>query len=266
MPAGAGQAQIRALTAPDAAAAAQLGCEVGAIANSLVFDADGHPVLVLTSGAHRVDTAYLAAALGLVGLRLCWRRTPESVLLLVVPGVVLSGGPESVNLDDPPKVSPTVFGLGVPILGICYGLHTMAAQLGGKVEPSDDKEFGYAEVELHGHSALFEGITVLFLAQVFGIDLSVNAMLLVVLVAVGASIGTPATPGVGIVILAMVLSTAGVPLSGVALILGVDRILDMCRTAINVAGDLVTCLLADRWVEQAQPDQEAPAEAIANAR
>lgn len=59
-----------------AAAAAQLGCEVGAIANSLVFDADGQPLLVLTSGAHRVDTTYLAAALGLASLR---RASPEFV-------------------------------------------------------------------------------------------------------------------------------------------------------------------------------------------
>ncbi len=103
-----------------------------------------------------------------------------------------------------------------------------------------------ATINMNG-TALYQGVATIFLAQVFGIDLSINAMLLVILVAVGASIGTPATPGVGIVILSMVLTTAGVPPSGVALILGVDRILDMSRTAINVAGDLVTCLLAERW-------------------
>lgn len=103
-----------------------------------------------------------------------------------------------------------------------------------------------ATINMNG-TALYQGVATVFLAQVFGIDLSVSAMLLVVLVAVGASIGTPATPGVGIVILATVLATAGIPPSGIALILGVDRILDMSRTAINVAGDLVTCLLAERW-------------------
>lgn len=72
-----GQVVVLPDSAPTAAkAAAQLGCEVGAIANSLVFDADGAPVLVLTSGAHRVDTTYLAAALGLASLR---RASPEFV-------------------------------------------------------------------------------------------------------------------------------------------------------------------------------------------
>jgi GMP synthase (glutamine-hydrolysing) len=74
-------------------------------------------------------------------------------------GIILSGGPESATTADGPSAPGVVFEMGVPLLGICYGLHTMAAQLGGKVEPSEEKEFGYAEVELHGHSALFEGIT-----------------------------------------------------------------------------------------------------------
>jgi GMP synthase (glutamine-hydrolysing) len=59
----------------------------------------------------------------------------------------LSGGPESVNLNDPPRASQLVFELGVPVLGICYGMQTMAAQLGGKVEASSHREFGYAEIE-----------------------------------------------------------------------------------------------------------------------
>jgi GMP synthase (glutamine-hydrolysing) len=61
-------------------------------------------------------------------------------------GIVLSGGPESVNLDDPPRAAQAVFELGVPVLGICYGMQAMAAQLGGKVEASSHREFGYAEI------------------------------------------------------------------------------------------------------------------------
>jgi len=61
-------------------------------------------------------------------------------------GVMLSGSPESVNVDVPPRVSPLVFELDVPVLGICYGMQAMAAQLGGKVEPSSHREFGYAEI------------------------------------------------------------------------------------------------------------------------
>ena len=73
-------------------------------------------------------------------------------------GIVLSGGPESVNLDDPPGVSHVVFELGVPVLGICYGMQTMAAELGGKVEASTHREFGYAEIT-PGDSNLFGGLS-----------------------------------------------------------------------------------------------------------
>ncbi len=73
-------------------------------------------------------------------------------------GVILSGGPESVTLDATPRAPQLVFELGVPVLGICYGQQTMAQQLGGKVEGSDHREFGYARVRMHGHSKLFKGI------------------------------------------------------------------------------------------------------------
>ena len=69
-------------------------------------------------------------------------------------GVILSGGPESVNIDAPPTVSPLVFELDVPVLGICYGMQAMAAQLGGKVEPSSHREFGYAEITPVGSDLL----------------------------------------------------------------------------------------------------------------
>ena len=97
-------------------------------------------------------------------------------------------------------------------------------------------------------TALYQGAATVFLAQVFGVDLSLGALVLVVVTTVGASIGSPATPGVGIVILATVLGTVGIPASGIALIIGVDRILDMSRTAINVTGDLTACTVMDRWV------------------
>lgn len=104
-----------------------------------------------------------------------------------------------------------------------------------------------ATINMNG-TALYQGVATIFLAQVYGIDLTSSALVLLVVVAVGASIGSPATPGVGIVILAMVLSSVGIPPSGIALLMGVDRILDMCRTSVNVAGDLVACVAMDRWV------------------
>ncbi len=104
-----------------------------------------------------------------------------------------------------------------------------------------------ATINMNG-TALYQGAATVFLAQVFGVELSVPTLLLVVLTTVGASIGSPATPGVGIIILAMVLTSAGIPTSGIALIIGVDRILDMSRTAINVTGDLTATRVMDRWI------------------
>ena len=83
----------------------------------------------------------------------------EAALARFAPaGIILSGGPESVHLEDPPRVAQAVFELGVPVLGICYGMQAMAAQLGGRVSPSRDREFGYAEVTVRG-STLLDGLS-----------------------------------------------------------------------------------------------------------
>ena len=73
-------------------------------------------------------------------------------------GIILSGGPASVYEEETPKAPQAVFELGVPVLGICYGMQTMAAQLGGKVESGSKREFGYAEARARGHSRLLQGI------------------------------------------------------------------------------------------------------------
>lgn len=103
-----------------------------------------------------------------------------------------------------------------------------------------------ATVNMDG-TALYQVIAAVFLAQIFGIDLSIQEILLLAVTTVGASIGSPSTPGVGIVILATVLNSVGIPAEGIALILGVDRVLDMCRTSVNVTGDLVACTVMQRW-------------------
>jgi GMP synthase (glutamine-hydrolysing) len=87
-----------------------------------------------------------------------WDMSGEAIRDFDPAGIVLSGGPESVNLDDPPRVSQLIFELGVPVLGICYGMQTMAAELGGKVEASAHREFGYAEIT-PGDSNLFGGLS-----------------------------------------------------------------------------------------------------------
>jgi Na+/H+-dicarboxylate symporter len=86
-------------------------------------------------------------------------------------------------------------------------------------------------------TALYQGVAAVFIAQVYGIPLGFTAQLTIVLMATLASIGAAGVPGVGMITLAMVLEQVGVPLEGIALILGVDRVLDMCRTAVNVTGD-----------------------------
>ena len=76
-----------------------------------------------------------------------WDMSDTDIAAFAPSGIILSGGPESVNLTAPPRLSSAVFKLGVPVLGICYGMQTMAAELGGKVEASAHREFGYAEIK-----------------------------------------------------------------------------------------------------------------------
>jgi Na+/H+-dicarboxylate symporter len=102
-----------------------------------------------------------------------------------------------------------------------------------------------ASINMDG-TAIYQVIAAVFLAQVYGIDLSVPALLLLSATTIGASIGAPSTPGVGIVVLATILGGIGVPVSGIALLIGVDRILDMSRTLVNVTGDITACLVLDR--------------------
>jgi GMP synthase (glutamine-hydrolysing) len=87
-----------------------------------------------------------------------WDMDDAEIARFKPSGVVLSGGPASVNVDDPPRVAQAVFELGVPVLGICYGMQAMAAQLGGKVEASAHREFGYAEIT-PSESELFGGLS-----------------------------------------------------------------------------------------------------------
>jgi len=87
-----------------------------------------------------------------------WDVTDDQVTAFNPNGIILSGGPESVTIEDGPRAPAAVFDLGVPVLGICYGMQTMAAQLGGAVETSSVREFGYAQVRARGHSTLFTDI------------------------------------------------------------------------------------------------------------
>jgi Na+/H+-dicarboxylate symporter len=101
-----------------------------------------------------------------------------------------------------------------------------------------------ATINMDG-TAVMQGVATVFIAQAFGVDLAIGDFLTIILTATLASIGTAGVPGVGLVMLAMVLNQVGLPVEGIALILGVDRLLDMVRTAVNITGDAaVTCIVA----------------------
>ncbi len=87
-----------------------------------------------------------------------WDTGDAEVAAFAPAGIILSGGPESVTVAGSPAAPKAVFDAGVPVLGICYGMQTMAAQLGGRVEPGAVHEFGYAEIRARGHSALLRDI------------------------------------------------------------------------------------------------------------
>ena len=96
-------------------------------------------------------------------------------------------------------------------------------------------------------TALYQCVSAVFIAQVYGIELGLAGMLLMLVTIVAASIGTPSIPGGGVVVMAAILQGIGVPSEGIVLIIGVERILGMFRTAINVTGDLTACTVFDRW-------------------
>ena len=124
-------------------------------------------------------------------------------------------------------------------------LHTVEHKMGVKKSIASFTVPMGATINMDG-TAMMQGVATVFIANVYGIDLSMTDYLLVVLTATLASVGTAAVPGVGLVTLAMVLGQVGLPVEGIALIIGVDRLLDMLRTTVNVTGDCaVSCIIAN---------------------
>ena len=106
-----------------------------------------------------------------------------------------------------------------------------------------------ATINMDG-TAIMQGVATVFIAQVYGVDLTLSAFITVILTATLASIGTAAVPGVGPITLALVLEQAGLPVEGIALIIGVDRLLDMVRTAVNVTGDATVSVIVGKSENQ----------------
>ena len=102
-------------------------------------------------------------------------------------------------------------------------------------------------------TSCYQAVAAVFLAQVLGLDLTFGQMLLILATATISSIGTPGSPGGSIVMLMIVLDSVGIPIEGLALILGIDRPLDMLRTMVNVTGDMTVSCVVDQGQEKSSP-------------
>ncbi|WP_312961809.1 glutamine-hydrolyzing GMP synthase, partial [Stutzerimonas nitrititolerans] len=122
-------------------------------------DIHAHRILILDFGSQYTQLiARRVRELGVYCELHPWDMSEEDIRAFAPRGIILAGGPESVHEEGSPRAPQAVFDLGVPLFGICYGMQTMSEQLGGKVQGSDVREFGYARVDLVGKSKLFDGI------------------------------------------------------------------------------------------------------------
>ncbi|HHH89562.1 MAG TPA: glutamine-hydrolyzing GMP synthase [Aliiroseovarius sp.] len=122
-------------------------------------DIHAHRVLILDFGSQYTQLiARRVREAGVYCELLPWDLSDAEIREFRPRAIILSGGPESVTSEDTPRAPAAVFELGVPVLGICYGMQTMAEQLGGKVHPAQQHEYGYAQVRAHGHTALLKDI------------------------------------------------------------------------------------------------------------
>lgn len=122
-------------------------------------DIHAQRILILDFGSQYTQLiARRVRELGVFSEIRAWDMDDQEIIDYAPNGIILAGGPESVTEDNSPRAPQAVFDLGVPVLGICYGMQTMAEQLGGKVEGSDLREFGYARIKTEGTSALLKDI------------------------------------------------------------------------------------------------------------
>ena len=123
------------------------------------FDIHSDRILILDFGSQYTQLiARRVREAGVYSELYGWELTEQEIRDFNPTGIILSGGPETTTAEDAPVANPVVFELGVPVLGICYGMQTMAMQLGGKVENADHHEYGYAQVRARGHTALLKNI------------------------------------------------------------------------------------------------------------
>ncbi|MBT7444528.1 MAG: dicarboxylate/amino acid:cation symporter [Methylococcales bacterium] len=110
-----------------------------------------------------------------------------------------------------------------------------------------------ATINMDG-TAIMQGVATVFIANVYGVDLGITGYLTVILMSVLASVGTAGVPGVGLIMLSMVFAQVGLPVEGIALVIGVDRLMDMIRTSVNVSGDAVVSSIVAKWEGKLNPE------------
>ena len=115
-----------------------------------------------------------------------------------------------------------------------------------------------ATINMDG-TAIYQGVCAIFIAEIFGIDLGLSQQITIILTATLASIGTAGVPGAGMIMLAMVLESVGLPLEGIALVAGIDRILDMGRTTVNITGDAACTMCVDAWEKKKEARKQKTA-------
>lgn len=214
-------------------------------------------VMVLTPYGVFSLMAYQVAQSGLDILVLLGKYMICVVIALIIHGAIVL----PLVLWIFGRRSPLAFFLQVrDALGVAFSTSSSSATLPVSLEVVEQKAkiqpkvAGFvlplgATVNMDG-TALYEAIAALFIAQIYGIDLGVGPQILIFLTAALAAIGAAGIPSAGTVTMVMVLTAVGLPLTGIGLILAVDRILDMCRTTVNVWGDLVGAAILDRWENQ----------------
>ncbi|OOR13057.1 dicarboxylate/amino acid:cation symporter [Bacillus cereus] len=202
--------------------------------------------------------------MGLAGVVAMFKYMIVVMLVLIIHGVFVYGGLLKVLAKESIIRFFKHFG---PVMAIGFSTSSSNASLPFAMKTAQEKlgvpkaissfvqPLG-ATINMDG-TAIMQGVATVFIAQVYGVELTLPQLAMVVLTAVLASIGTAGVPGVGLVMLTMVLNQVNLPVEGIALIIGIDRILDMSRTAVNISGDAICAMIVAKSEEKYNTDQSA---------
>lgn len=195
------------------------------IANVIMIQGVDVLVKLLYYGITIILTLFLQLVIvyGLA-LKFMGRVNPITFFKKFWPVMVVAFSTSSSNATIPVNLETCEEKLGVP-----RSIASFAIPLG-------------ATINMDG-TAIMQGVATIFISQVYGIPLTINQLMMVVLTATLASVGTAGVPGVGLITLSMVLQQVGLPVEGISLVLGIDRILDMMRTAVNITGDAAASVI-----------------------